>query len=115
MLILFITFPIVLFLAGYVYQLFQQEPNSWSIGLAVIKLELSDAEMVPIDSDYHQQHKQYIAFAEDSNESIQKMIEQQGWKFQERMGSGYFFIKDNKKQMIATRMWTRRYILINMP
>ncbi|WP_156877697.1 hypothetical protein [Shimazuella kribbensis] len=94
--ILFITFPIVFVLAGYVYYLFQQEPNSWSIGLAVIKLEFSDAKMVPIDSDYHQQNKQYITYAKGSNDFIPKKMKQQGWKFQEQMGSAYFFMKDQK-------------------
>lgn len=43
------------------------------------------------------------------------IVEQKGWKFETKEGSGYFFYKDGNRLIGSCQMWTSKYILCKLP
>lgn len=49
------------------------------------------------------------------NEIIINMLQNYGWAFKEKDGSGLFFEKQNEKLIITTQKWTGNYTLVDIP
>lgn len=51
----------------------------------------------------------------DAEEAIKQMVFSEGWEFKEKDGSGLFFEKDGERLIATTEMWTKNYVLVNIP
>ncbi|OMF24508.1 hypothetical protein BK133_22495 [Paenibacillus sp. FSL H8-0548] len=49
------------------------------------------------------------------NDSLKKLMTDKGWEFKEQMGAGFIFEKEGKAVIPTTRMWTRHYVLCQIP
>jgi len=86
---------------------FFQEGNPLPVLWGIIKLEFTDANIVP--------------FAE--NKLIQKAgpetpltdyLAERGWTFKDRLGGGIFYTKDNNDLLLKARMLTRYYVVYEL-
>lgn len=48
-------------------------------------------------------------------ENLKNMISRNGWEFQKKEGSGYFFEKGDKTLIASEEMWTGDYVIIKIP
>lgn len=48
-------------------------------------------------------------------EAIKQMTAENGWVFEEQMGSAYIFAKPGEKLIVETEMWTSEYIIVQVP
>lgn len=46
---------------------------------------------------------------------IQQLMENEGWVFLEKEGSGLIFEKNGARTIVTTEMWTKQYVLIQVP
>ena len=46
---------------------------------------------------------------------IQQLMENEGWVFLEKEGSGLIFEKNGERTIVTTEMWTKQYVLIQVP
>lgn len=46
---------------------------------------------------------------------IKEMVTQYGWTYNEQMGSGHFFEKNEERLIVTTQMWTSHYVLVQIP
>lgn len=81
------------------------------------KLENSDENLVEIATD--EGSTWYITRSlnegvQTADENVEQMLALSGWKFTEKLGAGLFFEKDDKKLMVTTQMWTKKYVLVQV-
>lgn len=50
-----------------------------------------------------------------ADEMIKVMLNQNGWIFKEKDGSGLFFERHGKSLIVTTQMWTGDYVLVKIP
>ena len=48
-------------------------------------------------------------------EIITDMFQSYGWAYIEKMGSGFFFEKQNEILIVTTQKWTSNYTLVDIP
>ena len=79
-------------------------------------LKSSDEKIVPLTVE---NGKQWVLINERSqpiiDELIIDMLQNYGWIFKEKEGSGLFFEKQNTKLIVTTQKWTGNYTLVDIP
>lgn len=88
-----------------------QEGNPLPILGGIIKLGVSDDNIVQISNE----PRVYISKESVGNISLVELIEKEGWKFEEQIGSGYIFSKDMKKIVVGSVQFTRKYRIWKVP
>ena len=98
---------IVILLAGTisVYPVIFQEGNPLPILKGIIKLGVSDDNIVQISNE----PRVYISKASVGNTHLIELIEKEGWNFEEQLGSGYIFSRESKNLVVGSVQYTRRY------
>ncbi|MBM7854725.1 hypothetical protein JOC37_001103 [Desulfohalotomaculum tongense] len=84
-----------------------QEGNPLPVLWGIIKLEFTDADIVP--------------FAEDKliqevgpETPLTNYLAERGWTFKDRLGAGIFYKKDNADLSVEARMFTRYYVVYEL-
>ena len=79
-------------------------------------LKSSDEKIVPLTVE---NGKQWILVNERNqtiiDELIIDMLQNYGWAFKAKEGSGLFFEKQNTKLIVTTQKWTGNYTLVDIP
>lgn len=89
-----------------------------SAGGVIEKLEDSDQKIVEIA--VREDAVWYITRTENkgisiADENIKQLMSSTGWEFIEKEGSGLFFKKDGETLIATTQMWTKKYVLVQIP
>lgn len=58
--------------------------------------------------------KTYITKTDKGSSPITKLMEREGWKFEEQLGAGYIFSKDDNKLIITSTEYTGKYMIWNL-
>ncbi|AHV98808.1 hypothetical protein [Paenibacillus sabinae] len=84
--------------------------NLWGI----IKLQTTDKDM--IKTDENQNYATFMAKNIKGNgyENLKDYMKDKGWKYEEQIGSGFKFIKDNYETTVSTQQITKNYIQIKI-
>ncbi|MEG0473060.1 MAG: hypothetical protein RR588_12070 [Solibacillus sp.] len=80
------------------------------------KLNDTNQEIVPLTNEHGKQW--FIIRGRDisvADEIIKKMVNQNGWTFKQKDGSGLFFEKQGEQLIVETEMWTGNYVLVEIP
>lgn len=85
-----------------------QEGNPIYLGYAIIKLNLTESDLVRIPKTQNK----YIMKSKLRDEPFIKYKEQQGWDFTERLGAGLVFEKDGKKGIATSTMFIKKYKVV---
>ena len=79
-------------------------------------LKSSDEKIVPLTVE---NGKQWVLINERNqtiiDELIIDMLQNYGWAFKAKEGSGLFFEKQNTKLIVTTEKWTSNYSLVDIP
>lgn len=88
-----------------------QEGNPLPILSSIFVLDFSDSE--------YEEFAQSRFVSENTGEMrydvVKNLMNKNGWKFTEQMGSGLFFEKDAETILIETRQFTKHYFLWDVP
>lgn len=49
------------------------------------------------------------------DENIKQMMNSNGWEFRSKEGSGLFFEKEDEQLIVTTQMWTKKYVVVQVP
>lgn len=82
-----------------------QEGNPVPILKGIVKLSSSDEKIVQISES----PQQYLTKTNAGSTPLVKLMNKEGWKFDEHLGSGYFFSKDGDKLIITSVQYTGKY------
>ena len=106
----FLWFSIfVLALVVYYNPIIFQEGSPLPVLRAVINLEISQVEIVPVTPD------QKLLQKAGPEEPLHEYMQERGWNFKERMGSAIFYENDEGTTFfVEARMFTRRYIIYEL-
>lgn len=85
---------------------------------AIRKINTSSNDLVELSKDHNATW--YITAIstmgiQKVDADIQQLMKNEGWVFLEKEGSGLFFEKNEERTIITTEMWTKQYVLIQVP
>jgi len=84
-----------------------QEGNPFPVLWGIIKLEFTDANIVPFAEDK--------LIQKDGPETpLTDYLAERGWTFKDRLGAGIFYKKDNADLFVKARMLTRYYVVYEL-
>ncbi len=117
--ILVILLIVVILLITVNRQTLFQEGNPIPVLIGVLKVNLSDENPVEISSADSTKYivkkdnldSKYGLISQSLDDYID-IMHKEDWIFKEQMGSGLVFTRDNQKQTVVTRLFTRYYIII---
>ena len=112
-LLLFFLLILTLFFFNTIKTAFQ-EGNPVKIITPILKLNFSDNEIVEI-FDTSLGSKYISKFKNGSTPITNFMKKNGGWVFKEQVGSGYVFEYDKKTITIESKMYSKKYIVWNVP
>jgi hypothetical protein len=103
-------------IAVQAYPILKQEENPVQVINGIVQLSLRGLDLYEYDSNPIS--KQYITTSKDGFEFVRKMLEDEGWLFNEQFGSGYLFeYSTNEKEniSISSIQFTRYFKLWLIP
>lgn len=85
---------------------------------AIRKINMTSDDLVELSKDYDATW--YITAIstmgiQKVDADIQQLMENEGWVFLEKEGSGLFFEKNGERTIVTTEMWTKQYVLVHVP
>ncbi|MDK2820808.1 MAG: hypothetical protein PWP31_773 [Clostridia bacterium] len=84
-----------------------QEGNPFPVLWGIIKLEFTDANIVPFAKDK--------LIQKDGPETpLTDYLAERGYTFKDRLGAGIFYTKDNNDLLVKARMLTRYYVVYEL-
>lgn len=112
-----ISFAVFLVILAGVLGLFGnvlfQEGNPITPIAAIIKLQVSNQVVVEMGNN----SGKYMTKIEDGEayENLKEMMAQDGWQYKDQFGSAFLFEKNKEQITVSTRMYTRNYVVIEIP
>lgn len=82
-----------------------QEGNPIPVFKGMMKLSLNQDKIVQISDS----PKKYISKTNIGENLLIKLLEKESWKFDEQLGAGYLFSKDENKLVVTSVQYTRKY------
>lgn len=101
-----IVLVILIILAIVTYPVLFQEGNALPILKGVISLNKNN-DLIQISKE----PKIYISKTDKGSFPMIKLIEAEGWKFEDQFGAGYVFSKEDTKLTITSRQYTGKYTI----
>jgi len=81
----------------------------------VKKVKDSNGSMVKITEENG--YEWYIAEMQQgkADAHLKKMLEDKGWVYEEQLGAGFTFRKENLELIVGSEMWTKKYVVFQIP
>lgn len=79
---------------------------------AVIKLEITDANLVAVTSDSTIMMQECCP--EPLTKSLTDFVSARGWTYKDQMGAGIFYEKGDTRLRVISRMLSRRYVVYHL-
>ena len=51
----------------------------------------------------------------EAYEHLKQMMTDKGWVYKEQMGAGFIFQQEDKELIIVSQMWTKKYVIFQVP
>lgn len=109
---LLIVFAVVVLLVTFLIlfgEILIQEGNPVPVICAVIKLELTGAEIVPVTQD-----QMKLMQKTGPEGPLTEYLAARGWVFKDRLGAGIFYARNGDDLFAEARMLTRRYVIFEL-
>lgn len=94
-----------------IYPLLFQEGNPLPIIKGIIELNSSNSDIIKISDE----PQRYITKTDKDNTPVIKLMDKEGWRFDDQAGSGYIFSKDDNILIVSRVQYTRKYIIWEVP
>ncbi len=109
LIILISSFIVVFAFAFYYYSpVIFQEGNPLPLIKGILELNFTRKDIILLDSE----KEIYFTKSKNGKEILSKKLSDDGYKFLEQMGSGYFFKNENEEKLIATHKYYSRFYSI---
>jgi len=113
---MFITLMFSLTLAaglfiGFFGPVLFQEGNPVPLLVSILKLKTTDSNYVQFLNSEKQ--SMYLAANQGKNPlfEVKEFMKSKGWKFEEQMGSGLIFLKDENEAIVLTRQYSKYFVI----
>lgn len=90
-----------------VYPVLFQEGNPLPILKGITALNIKKSEIVQISDE----PRIYLTKTEEGVSPVTELMEREGWKFDEQLGAGYIFSKDNSELIVESTQYTGKYTI----
>lgn len=77
-------------------------------------LESTGKSVMRIDSDTPNRERYLTKEEGDPQELLKSRMEQEGWVYSQQEGSGYFFKKDGREEIVTMQQWNHFYIVYSL-
>ncbi|WP_341185133.1 hypothetical protein [Paenibacillus sp. FSL H7-0756] len=78
------------------------------------RLESTGKSVIRIDSDMPDRERYLTKEEGDPQERLKSRMEREGWEYTQQEGSGYFFKKDGREEIVTTQQWNHFYIIYSL-
>lgn len=103
-----ITIAVIIILAFIaIYPVLFQEGNPLPILKGITALNIKKSEIVQISDE----PRIYLTKTEEGVYPVTELMEREGWKFDEQLGAGYIFSKDNSELIVESTQYTGKYTI----
>ena len=86
-----------------------QEGNPISVSRGIIRLKMSNVNIVPIDS------QRFITGTQGSNDTIISFMKDEGWSFKEQFGAGFLFERRGNSLTVVSRPYSKYFTIWTIP
>ncbi len=107
MVVAIFIFLLILALGTYALPVIFQEGNPFPVFAAIIKVELSSADIASVEDT---KYLQKIG----SPESFKRLMASKGWHLVEQLGAGHFYARNGETFFVESRMFTVRYVIYEL-
>ncbi|PLS08556.1 hypothetical protein [Neobacillus cucumis] len=88
-----------------------QEGNPVPLLVSIVKLKLTDTDYVQF---FNTEKKSRYLSSNSGNQpfkQVKEFMKSKGWVFEEQMGSGLIFLKDEKEAIVLTRQYSKYFVI----
>jgi len=78
------------------------------------RLESTDKSVIRIDSSIPGQERYLTKVKNDPQELLKSRMEREGWVYSQQEGSGYFFKKDGREEIVTMKRWNHFYVIYDL-
>lgn len=75
------------------------------------RLESTGKSVILIDSSNPNQESYLTKVKDDPQELLKSRMEREGWQYSQQEGSGYFFEKDGRQEIVTMQQWNHFYVI----
>jgi hypothetical protein len=114
--IIFITFIILLALGSAIIissfgSVLFQEGNPVPLIVSAVKLHLFDSEYVQFSKTENRSRYLSKNIGDSRYDIVKEFMKSKGWLYEEQMGSGLIFVKDDNEAIVETRQYSKYFII----
>ncbi|WP_434749068.1 hypothetical protein [Paenibacillus amylolyticus] len=80
----------------------------------IIHLERSGHSIIQMETPSPGRERYLTKDQNDPQERLKSRMDREGWKYQQQEGSGYFFVKEDRQEIVTIRQWNHFYILYDL-
>lgn len=88
-----------------------QEGNPLPLIISAMKLHFSDSEFELFSKTEKRSRYLSESSGNSSYNVVKKYMKSKGWKFQEQMGSGLIFTKNDEDAIVVVKQYSRNYFI----
>ncbi|WP_342547605.1 type II toxin-antitoxin system HicA family toxin [Paenibacillus sp. FSL P2-0089] len=78
------------------------------------RLESAGKSVIRIDSEMPSRERYLTKEKGNPKELLKSRMEREGWVYSQQEGSGYFFKKDGREEIVTTQQWNHFYIIYSL-
>jgi len=88
-----------------------QEGNPVPLLISIVKLKITDTDYVQFFNT--EKKSRYLSSNTGQNPLIEvkEVMKAKGWAFEEQIGSGLIFLKDEKEAIVLTRQYSKYFVI----
>ena len=80
----------------------------------IYRLETTSNSVIQIDSIISGKERYLTKEKNDPQELLKSRMLREGWVFKEQEGSGYFFEKDGRNEIVTMQKWNHFYVIYDL-
>ncbi|WP_160722882.1 hypothetical protein [Bacillus sp. USDA818B3_A] len=88
-----------------------QEGNPIPLLVSIVKLKLTDTDYVQFLNTEKQSRYLSSDTSHPPYKQVKEFMKSKGWDFEEQMGSGLIFLKDEKEALVMTRQYSKYFVI----
>ncbi|MGF7048924.1 hypothetical protein J2T13_003432 [Paenibacillus sp. DS2015] len=78
------------------------------------RLESTGKSVIRIDSVITGQERYLTKVQDYPQELLKSRMEREGWVYSQQEGSGYFFEKDGREEIVTMQQWNHFYVIYDL-
>ena len=80
----------------------------------IYRLESTGKSIVRIEGAIPGQERYLTKIKNDPQELLKSRMEREGWVYSQQEGSGYFFEKEGRTEIVTMRIWNHFYVIYDL-